>query len=113
MITASELQLLECLGVEPQLLDPSDPWCYNDAAYLVKLDDLSISFAVAPAMHDVRFIIHRGDQRIFELNAVDAADVRVLDEPGRDILEIKLDERSSLRVQFRPHFEMTQDLRHL
>ncbi len=31
-ITTIELQLLECFGVEPLLLDAAIPWCYNDAA---------------------------------------------------------------------------------
>ncbi len=31
-ITATELQLLACFGAEPQLREPTDPWCYNDAA---------------------------------------------------------------------------------
>ncbi len=83
-ITATELQLLECFGVEPQLLDPRDPWCYNDAAYLVELDGLSISFAIAPAYRDVRLMVRRCDQRIYELNAMSVTDVRVLDEPGRE-----------------------------
>jgi hypothetical protein len=107
-IAATELQMLECFGVEPQLLDPNDPWCYNDAAYVVELDGMSISFAIAPAYRDVRFIVHRGDQRLFELNAMSVADVRVIDEPSRDLLEIALTERSWLRLQLRPFFEITQ-----
>src|ERR1051325_9995490 len=83
-ITATELQMLECFGVEPRLLDPSDPWCYNDAAYLVEVEGLSISFAVQPAYRDVRIIVRRGEQRVYELNAVDVVDVLVLDELGRD-----------------------------
>ena len=41
------------------------------------------------------------------MNAVGVADVRVLGEPGRDILEILLSEREWLRLQLRPAFEMT------
>jgi hypothetical protein len=107
-ITATELQLLECFGVEPKLLDPNDPWCYNDAAYLVELDGLSISFAVAPANRDVRLIVRRGERRVFELNAMAVADVRVVDEPSRDLVEIRLTEQSWLRLQLRPSFEITQ-----
>jgi hypothetical protein len=37
-ITAREWELLGCFGVEPQLLDPDVPWCYNDAVYEVEVD---------------------------------------------------------------------------
>ena len=107
-ITAKELQLLECFGVEPKLLDPKEPWCYNDAAYLVEVDGLSISFAIQPAYRDMRLIVRRGEQRLYELNATSVTDVRVLDEPGRDLLEVALTERSWLRLSLRPCFEITQ-----
>jgi hypothetical protein len=107
-IIAQELELLECFGVEPQLLDPGVPWRYNDALYVVEVDGLSVSFAVQPAYRDVRLIVSRGGQRLYELNAVGVADVRIIDELGRDIVEVRLSEREWLRVQVRPTFEITQ-----
>jgi hypothetical protein len=107
-ITAQELELLGCFGVEPQLLDPDVPWCDNDAAYVIEVDGLSVSFAVQPSYRDVRLIVHRGEQRLYELNAVGVMDVRVLDEPERDIVEVRLSDRESLLVQLRPRFEITQ-----
>jgi hypothetical protein len=110
-ITATELQLLECFGVEPKLLDPNDPWCYNDALYVVEVDGFSISFAIQPAYRDVRIVVSCGEKHIFELNAVGVADIRVIDETGVDAAEVRLDERSWLRLQLRPVFEMTQSFR--
>jgi hypothetical protein len=107
-ITATELQLLACFGVEPQLLEPTDPWCYNDAAYVVEVDGFVVSFAVAPAYPDVRIIVRRGGQRVFEFNSMGVGDVRVIDEPGVDAVEIVLAEQSWLRLQLRPAFEITQ-----
>jgi hypothetical protein len=107
-ITATELELLSCFGVEPQMLDSGVPWCYNDAAYQVEVDGLSVSFAVQPAYRDVRLIVRRGEQRLDELNAVGVADVRVLNEPGHDLVEVQLSERDWLQVQLRPAFEITQ-----
>jgi hypothetical protein len=107
-ITAKELELLGCFGVEPQLLDPDDPWCYNDALYVVEVDGLSVSFAVQPSYRDVRIIIRKNGQRVYELNAVGVEDVRVVEEPGRDIVEVRLTEREWLQVQLRPVFEITQ-----
>ena len=107
-ITATELEVLACFGVEPRLLDSGVPWCYNDAAYAVDLDGLSISFAIHPAYRDVRLIVRRGEHRIFELNAVGVADVRVIDEQGLDAIEVLLSAESWIRVQLRPAFEVTQ-----
>jgi hypothetical protein len=107
-ITAQEWELLGCFAVEPTLRDRDVPWCYNDAAYLVEVDGLAVSFAVLPAYKDVRLIVHRGEQRLFEPNAVDVVDVRVVDEPGRDIVEVRLSESGWLWLQLRPTFEITQ-----
>jgi hypothetical protein len=59
-ITAREWELLACIAVEPRLLDPGVPWCYNDAAYLIEVDRLAVSFAIQPAYKDVRLDVSRG-----------------------------------------------------
>jgi hypothetical protein len=110
-ITATELELLACFAVEPQLLDADVPWCYNDAAYTVNLDGLSVSFAVQPSYRDVRLIARRGEERLFEFNAMGVRDVRVIDERGVNAVEVVMDERSWLRLQLRPTFEITQGFR--
>jgi hypothetical protein len=107
-ITATELEMLACFGIEPQLLEPSIPWCYNDALYTLEVDGLLVSFAIAPAYRDVRIIIKRIDQRLFEFNSMGVADVRVIDEPGVDAVEVVISERSWLRLQLRPVLEITQ-----
>src|SRR5476649_1157700 len=107
-ITATELQMLECFGVEPKFLDPNEPWCYNDAAYSVELDGFSVSFAVQPAYRDVRIIVRRGEQRLYELNALGLADVLGLDEPGRDMVEVRFSERKWSRLQLRHALEITE-----
>jgi hypothetical protein len=107
-ITAKEWELLACFGVEPELAEPEIPWCYNDSVYAVELDGLLISCAIHPSYRDVRLIVRRGTQRLYELNAVGVADVRVLDEPGKDILEIRLSDQEWLRLQLRPTFEITE-----
>src|SRR5262249_40477428 len=97
-ITAQEWELLECFGVEPQLLDPGTPWCCNDATYVVEVDGLTVSLAVQPSYQDVRIIVRRDNQRVYELNAIGVADVRVPNEFGRDIVEVQLSERDWLRA---------------
>jgi hypothetical protein len=112
-VTATELQLLACFGVEPQLLDASVPWCYNDAAYSIELDGFSVTFAIQPSYRAVRLIVARGQQRLYELNAVGVADVRVIDEPNVDAVEVLLTESSWLLIRFRPVFEITQGFERL
>src|SRR5262245_38926348 len=107
-ITAQEWELLGCFGVEPELLDAGVPWCYNAATYTVEVDGLSLSFVVEPASYEVRVLVRRGSQRLYELNARSVKDIRVIDEPGRDLLEICLTDRESVLIQVRPVLEITQ-----
>ncbi|MBA4188705.1 MAG: hypothetical protein C0467_11960 [Planctomycetaceae bacterium] len=107
-IAATELQILGCFGVEPRLRDSEVPWCYNDAAYLTEIDGLWVSFAIAPAYHDVRILVARGNQRLFEFNSMGVMDVRVIDEPGVDAVEVVLSKQAWLKLQLRPLFEITQ-----
>jgi hypothetical protein len=111
IVTASELQLLECFGVEPELLDLIDiPWSYNEARYRVEIDGYFISLTLQPAGRVVRLLVSRGYQLHYELNALGVNDVKVLDEPGRDILEVELSECESLRLQIRPSVQITHRL---
>jgi hypothetical protein len=107
-VTATELELLACFGVEPLLLDANVPWCYNDAEYLVEVDGMTVSFTVAPGYSDVRIIVRRDDRRVFEFNSMGVRNVRVIDEPEVDAVEVALAEQSWLRLQLRPVFEITQ-----
>jgi hypothetical protein len=107
-MTANELELLACFGVEPTLLEPGDPWFYNDAVYSMEVGGLSVSFAVQPSCRDVRLIVRLGGRRHFEFNAMGVDDMRVIDERGIDAIVLTLAERSWLRVQLRPAFEITQ-----
>lgn len=107
-ISATELQFFECFEVEPKLLDPTGPWCYNDALYIVVINGFEVSFAVAPAYADVRIIVRHENRRIFEFQSMQVRDVRVVDLPGIDAVEVDIAEQSWLRLQLRPHFEITQ-----
>ena len=53
---------------------------------------------------DVEFIAARKDWSIYELKAIGAEDVRVLDFPGCDVFEIWLSKKEWLRIQLRPRF---------
>ena len=107
-ITATELQLLACCEVEPRLLDVDVPWGYNTATYVFERDGMLVTFAVRPSYRDVRIGVKRGEQRLFEFNALGVADVIVIDEPGLDAIEVAIAEGAWLRLQLRPTVEITQ-----
>src|SRR5688500_17799681 len=108
MITATELQMLACCGVEPRLLDADVPWSYNTATYVFERGGMLVTFVIRPSYRDVRISVKRGEQRIFEFNAVGVADVIVFDERGVDAIEIVITEGSRLRLQLWPTVEIVQ-----
>jgi hypothetical protein len=105
---ATELMLLGCFGVEPQLLDAGVPWCYNQATYRVGVDGLDVTLVVTPAYCQVRLDVRRDGRPLFEFNADWVSDLRVIDERGVDAFEVGLGEGSWLRAQLRPAFVITQ-----
>lgn len=109
-ISATETEILACFGVEPVLLDTNVPWCYNEATYLIDVDGLTVSFVIQPSYRYVWILIFRGTEKFFEFNATGVTDIRVIDEPGIDALEVILSESSSLRMQLRPTLTITQKL---
>lgn len=93
------------------MVDADVPWCYNEASYLLEVDGLSVLFTIAPGDRDVRLSVRQGGRRMFEFRLVGMRDVRVIDEPGIDAVEIVMTEESWLRLQLRPKFEVIQEFR--
>ena len=108
VITATELDLLTCFGVEPQLQDPGVPWQHNTATYAVEVDGWAVSFTIQPAYRELRLDLRRGGQRVLEMTANSFTDLRVVDEPGRDAVEVQLSERGWFLLQVRPTVEVVQ-----
>jgi hypothetical protein len=107
-ITASELDLLACFGVEPQLRDPGVPWQDNSATYEVEVDGVAVSFTIEPAFRELRLTIRRREQRLLELTANSFTDIRVIDEHDRSAIEVQLSERGWFMLQVRPTVELVQ-----
>ena len=106
-ITATELELLGCFGVEPQLRD-SVVWFYNEANYSVVVGEYTVSFTLQPSYRDVSIRVWYADRVTFELTATSVTDVRVIDETGIDTVEIQLTPYHLLTMQLRPFFQITQ-----
>lgn len=107
-IAATELDLLSCFGVEPQLRDPGVPWQYNSATYAVEVDGWAVSFTIEPAYRELRLTLGKGGQRVLELTANSFTDLRVVDAPGQDAIEVQLSERGWFMLQLRPAVEVIQ-----
>lgn len=107
-ICATERQLLACFGVEPQWLEAGIPWYYNTATYTLALDRWHIEFVLQPSSGEVLLRIDCAGQRCFEFSATAVRDVRVIDQPGVDAVEIVMEEHSRLTLQLRPSVKITQ-----
>jgi len=100
--SATELELLTFFEAYPELDDPSGTWFYSDALYRVFRDGMELSFALNPAALDVRIVFRRGEHRLYELNAVDVADVRYLLDGTRETLEVALTPTDRLLLRLKP-----------
>jgi hypothetical protein len=110
-LTATELELLTFFEVIPRLLDKDEAWAYNDAAYEVRRDDQSLSFAVAPAYKDVRVIIKRGEHTLYEMNAMGIEDLKYHDDGGSETLEIVVTSQDRLFLRLKPQISVIHEVR--
>jgi hypothetical protein len=106
-ITATELELLACFGVEPIRSGEEVPWVYDGSVYSLRLGEFHIAFSVQPSYRDIGMTVQLRDLPLYDLHARGVRDLMVIDEPGVDALEIRLTERETLRVQLRPSFSVT------
>jgi hypothetical protein len=108
-ITSQEWELLSFFEVEPELLDSTIPWIFNDALYRVSLDNYNFTFAVQPSYRDVRLILSIDGQIAYELSAMGVDDVIYRKEDGHETIEIRLDPHNSLMLTMKPSIQLRQD----
>jgi hypothetical protein len=87
-ISAEEWQVLSFFEVQPKLADEDVAWPCNDLVYEIVRGDLSLSCAIAPAYRDVRLILKRDGEKLYELNAMGVDDVKYENRLGTEVLEI-------------------------
>ena len=109
-VTAEEWQVLSFFEVEPQLLDPGDPWPYNDAAYVIERGDHRLSFALAPAYRDVRIVLTFQGGRLYEFNSMAVQDVLYSDEQGEEALTVVISDRERIVLRVKPTIELLHSL---
>jgi hypothetical protein len=108
-ITAQEWELLSFFEVEPELLDPSVPWMYNDALYRVARNGQHLTFAVQPSCRDVRLVLSTGEKTLYELTARGVDDVLYRKDDGVETIEIRLDQRNSVLLSLKPQIQICQE----
>ena len=101
-VSVEEWQLLSCLEVEPHLLDPDVPWIYNDAHYCVRQGDVTLNFSLAPSYRDVRIILERGEQRLYELNSLGVIDVTYHRDDDGERIKIIIAENNVIELRVKP-----------
>ena len=97
-------------GVDPSFADREVNWAYNTATYETTSGDFSVRFTISPGSGDFTLIVHRQRLLNFEISVLQALDIRIVSDKGYEALEVALDQRSWLRFQLRPHFQIKQGL---
>lgn len=110
-VSVTELDLLTFFETEPQLLDPNDPWPYNDAAYQVQQGDLSLSFAIAPAYLDVRIILKQAETTLYELNPMGVEDVIYEAHGGHETLKVQFRPENWIVLTLKPSISLTHGVK--
>ncbi len=106
-IKADELDLMTFFECDPKLLDPEDPWFYNDASYNYRKNDDSIIFSLAPSARDVRIIHTIDDVLVFEFNSMEILDVvYFIDESCNEWLTVQISECSKIVISLKPHIKI-------
>ena len=101
-LSVDEADLLGFFGVDPKHLDSDSPWAYNENVYEVRAEKLHLSFAIAPALRDVRVALTIDGILLYELNAVAVADLILHDDNGRTSLELLLSDQDSIWIRRTP-----------
>lgn len=112
-VSAEEWQLLSFFEVEPTRLDPDISWPYNSFTYRRSIDDLTVTFSVAPALKDFTLAVERGSQKEIDLTALAVFDVRYHQEHGSEWLEILLTEDDRVELRLKPSLSLIGQLRHV
>ncbi len=108
-ITAQEWELLSFFEMEPELLDSTVPWIFNDALYRVSRENYNFSFAVQPSYRDVRLILSIDGKIAYELSAMGVDDVIYQKEDGHETIEIRVDHRNSLMLTMKSSIQIRQN----
>ena len=107
-LSIDEYALVQFFSALPTKLDEGAPWEYNDSVYEVSDSQIHVSFAIAPAVKDVRILLTVGGICIDEFDAMGVDDVRYRREKGRESLEVVVAPRHSIWLTVKPQISIRQ-----
>lgn len=105
-LSIDEYDLVQFFSALPRQLDEGVPWAYNDSAYEASDSHLHLSFAIAPAVKDVRILVTIGGTCVYECNLTGVADVRYCTEKGCGFLEIVIASSHSVWLTVKPQISI-------
>ena len=109
-LSVNEDDLLYFFGASPVEFEPGLPWAYNDSVYEIAETQTHLSFAIAPAVRDVRIVITVGGVRILEFNAMGIKDLMYHKEKRLESLEVLIAPGNSLWLSTTPHISIRQSV---
>ena len=110
-LSADEFDLVQFFSALPTQLDEGVPWEYNDSGYEACDSKMHLSFAIAPALKDVRILVTIGGTCVCEFNAMGIADVRYRTEKGCGSLDIVVASDHSVWLTVKPQISIRQSVR--
>jgi hypothetical protein len=110
MISAQEYELLSFFEVAPSVMDEDVPWPYNDFLYEVEKDDFTISCTIAPSYKDVKLSLRHHDKFVYEFAAMHIEDIKILNDEGKETLELIIRPSHRIFINIKPHIEIREDL---
>ena len=105
-ISATEWEVLSFFEVVPTPADKGIAWPYNNFLYEIQRGDLSLSSAIAPAYRDVKLVLKRAGENLYELNALGVDDLKYDRSYGTEFLDVVLSPREWIRLKVKPQIEI-------
>lgn len=109
-LSIDEYDLVQFFSALSTQLNEGDPWEYNDSVYEASNSQLHLSFAIAPAVKDVRILATIGGTCVYEFDAMGVTDVRYRTEKGRESLEIVVGSNHSVWLTVKPQISIRQSV---
>jgi hypothetical protein len=109
-LSIDEYDLVQFFSALPTQLDKGVPWEYTESVYESSDSPLHLSFAIAPAMKDVRILVTIGGTCVYEFNAVGVADLRYRTEKRRESLEVVVASNHSVWLTVKPQISICQSV---
>jgi hypothetical protein len=109
-LSIDEYDLVQFFSALPTQLDEGVPWEYNDSVYDATDSRIQVSFAIAPALRDVRIRLSVDGACIYDFDAIGVEDIRYRREKGRESLEVVIAHGHSVWLTVTPQILIRQSL---